>query len=275
MNLSAEEVLAGPEYFDCERLHARMRKAVCIKRQVDGFRITAGDYVPEACKACGQGRRIREEAGMGEKKMCARCEEAERLVMKNGRVSRYCRKCLGLVRKEAAAKSRKERAQASPSATPGQAGGDSPRGADAAAEETAQASPSATPGQAGGGSPRGADAAAEETARRCLSKLDDIGALAQGRMTVAECLKKRSELKAMKRKMAVFMADPAALDLKMSLEYFVPGGMPRLVAAAQRNMRTVEGQAAWYILEGLRFDEDEERMVQASSSATLGETRGG
>jgi len=248
LNLSAEEVLAGPEYFDCERLHARMRKAVCIKRQVDGFRITAGDYVPEACKACGQGRRIREEAGMGEKKMCARCEEAERLVMKNGRVSRYCRKCLGIVRKEAAAKSRKERAQASPSATPGQAGGDSPRGA---------------------------DAAAEETARRCLGKLDDIEALALGRMTVAECLKKRSELKAMKRKMAVLMADPAALDLKMSLEYFVPGAMSRLVVAAQRNMRTVEGQAAWYILEGLRFDEDEERMAQASSSATPGETRGG
>ena len=79
----------------------------------------------------------------------------------------------------------------------------------------------------------------------------------------------------MKRKMAVLMADPAALDLKMSLEYFVPGAMSRLVVAAQRNMRTVEGQAAWYILEGLRFDEDEERMAQASSSATLGEIRGG
>lgn len=84
-----EAILNGPEYFTCERGHARMKKAACIERQ-KGVRKAAGGYgyyqlVPPECEECEQGEKIRrqtaddgrqiaEEKDM-EEKVCKECGE--------------------------------------------------------------------------------------------------------------------------------------------------------------------------------------------------------
>ena len=79
-------ILAGPDYFTCERTHCRIKKTECITRQGEG--IPAGGItqrkggrstrlvVPPECWDCAQGVEIREElGGKGER---VKGSEAER-----------------------------------------------------------------------------------------------------------------------------------------------------------------------------------------------------
>jgi len=54
------ELLAGPDYFRCERNHARMRKSVCLDRQEKGIHTGLHHReIPPECRDCPQGREIK------------------------------------------------------------------------------------------------------------------------------------------------------------------------------------------------------------------------
>ena len=55
MDQSIEEILNGPDYFYCEKYHARMKKVLCVEKQAGpqaGFDI---DYANSMCKECAHG----------------------------------------------------------------------------------------------------------------------------------------------------------------------------------------------------------------------------
>jgi hypothetical protein len=54
------KIMAGPEYFTCQRTHTRMKKAECIRRQTKGVRLEGSlkKEVPPECKECAQGAEI-------------------------------------------------------------------------------------------------------------------------------------------------------------------------------------------------------------------------
>lgn len=61
MNSTIEEILNGPDYFSCEKYHARMKKILCVEKQAGpqaGFDI---DYANSMCKECAQGIEIKGE----------------------------------------------------------------------------------------------------------------------------------------------------------------------------------------------------------------------
>jgi len=54
------KIMAGPEYFTCERTHTRMKKAECVRRQTEGA-FVEGSFkkeVPSECRDCAQGKVI-------------------------------------------------------------------------------------------------------------------------------------------------------------------------------------------------------------------------
>ena len=65
-----QAILAGPDYFTCERAHTRMKKAECIKRQ-QGIWVPGNPRwykeIPPECQGCEQGRRILADAGGDQK----------------------------------------------------------------------------------------------------------------------------------------------------------------------------------------------------------------
>lgn len=59
-----QNILAGPDYFTCEKMHTRMNKADCIVRQTRGIKISAiGNCreVPPECEDCEQGKEISDD----------------------------------------------------------------------------------------------------------------------------------------------------------------------------------------------------------------------
>lgn len=59
-----EDILAGPDYFLCEKWRIRMRKVVCVERQeilAAGRWNSETEPVYRKCEGCGQGERVKEE----------------------------------------------------------------------------------------------------------------------------------------------------------------------------------------------------------------------
>jgi len=58
-----EQLLAGPDYFTCERMHTRMQKIRCLDRQEKGIPVEMGykREIPSECADCPQGREIKAE----------------------------------------------------------------------------------------------------------------------------------------------------------------------------------------------------------------------
>ena len=58
------KILAGPDYFSCEKTHGRIKKSECVTRQEVG--ICPPGYlrreIPFECQDCAQGREIKQEA---------------------------------------------------------------------------------------------------------------------------------------------------------------------------------------------------------------------
>ena len=58
LNWSINKILAGPDYFTCQRLNARLPKSVCIRRQTKKV-IQAPNPTPiYLCQDCAQGGEI-------------------------------------------------------------------------------------------------------------------------------------------------------------------------------------------------------------------------
>ena len=59
-----QSILAGPDYFTCEKMHTRMKKADCIVRRTRGLKLSAiGNCyeVPPECEDCKQGKEISDD----------------------------------------------------------------------------------------------------------------------------------------------------------------------------------------------------------------------
>ena len=58
------DILNSAEYFECERMHTRMKRQVCINRQRQGkpSEVARTQHtIPEECRNCEQGKKILEE----------------------------------------------------------------------------------------------------------------------------------------------------------------------------------------------------------------------
>jgi len=84
MNQAVDEILQGPEYFDCERLKARMHVGCCVARQKKAKRreliLTSRDWSPSRthivfyhCLDCPQGRENMKGGGSMKKGNCKNC----------------------------------------------------------------------------------------------------------------------------------------------------------------------------------------------------------
>jgi len=75
------KLLAGPDYFTCERTHARVRKTECVMRQSEGVRLLGSlkKAVPPECADCPQGREIK-ESGQQEKKQGVKMSDEQRQI---------------------------------------------------------------------------------------------------------------------------------------------------------------------------------------------------
>ena len=60
---TVEKILAGPEYFDCVNLRARLRQEVCIQRQTQPYRFSWVAVPVRLCEDCKQGAKNIREAG--------------------------------------------------------------------------------------------------------------------------------------------------------------------------------------------------------------------
>lgn len=69
-NPDIEEILNGPDYFECKRFNVRMPKKACVLRQ-EGRHVAHSPYMEtmtvkmslENCQGCEQGKEIKEEVG--------------------------------------------------------------------------------------------------------------------------------------------------------------------------------------------------------------------
>ena len=54
------KILAGPDYFTCQRTHARIKKTECVTRQTEGAYVEGSwkKEIPPECKECEQGKEI-------------------------------------------------------------------------------------------------------------------------------------------------------------------------------------------------------------------------
>jgi hypothetical protein len=55
------DLMSGPDYFTCERMHCTMVKSCCYTRQEKGMPTNSSKikyYIPEECKNCTQGKSI-------------------------------------------------------------------------------------------------------------------------------------------------------------------------------------------------------------------------
>jgi hypothetical protein len=63
MNSAVEDILNGPDYFECERMHVRMKKENCVRRQGHKGLYAIGESRHLECQNCEQGERIKAEVG--------------------------------------------------------------------------------------------------------------------------------------------------------------------------------------------------------------------
>lgn len=100
---SIKIMLAGEDYFTCERTHCRLSIESCVKRQAQGVGIRAlnGYLIPDQCRDCEQGKHNKEAMKMASKKgtmkkaskkgTCENCERTD-LVLPAGGLCGTCYK---------------------------------------------------------------------------------------------------------------------------------------------------------------------------------------
>jgi hypothetical protein len=89
MNEAAEHILQGPEYFDCERLRARMSVSCCIARQkkaqyLKPFYVHPGNQPLGHCNDCPQGRENMKEGNTMKKGICKNCDRSNMAIIGRG-----------------------------------------------------------------------------------------------------------------------------------------------------------------------------------------------
>jgi hypothetical protein len=55
------DLMSGPNFFTCERMHCAMVKSCCYTRQEKGLATYSSNikyYIPDECKNCTQGKSI-------------------------------------------------------------------------------------------------------------------------------------------------------------------------------------------------------------------------
>ena len=86
VDLSIDQILAGPDYFICLRLTTRLPKSICIQRQTQRVAVAPISLPVYLCQDCARGAEIAREKGVivPQKKppvICAAdgCEEQARV----------------------------------------------------------------------------------------------------------------------------------------------------------------------------------------------------